>query len=128
MSKFAGKMAPCTGAKIAPGDAGHARADRERQQLQPVDGHRHQLGRELVLAKRPPGAAGARLVHEVQDRDDEHERDEGDVEVAVERRDLPPEELERVEVRDPVRAARDQDALRSTTSQICRKKSVTIAR
>ena len=57
----------------------------------------------------------------------EHERDEGDVVVGVEGRDLPPEELERVDVGDPVRPTRT-DALMRTTSQSCRKKSVTIAR
>ena len=79
------------------GDARDACAHGEPHQLQAAHGHRHQLGRELVLAKRPPGATGARLIQEVEEGDDEDEGDECDVEVAVERRDLPPEELERVD-------------------------------
>ncbi len=94
------------GREDRPGDARDARAHREPHQLQAAHGHRHQLCSELVLAKRPPGAAGARLIQEVEEGDDDHEGDEGDVEVAVERGDLLPEELKGVEIRDPVRSAR----------------------
>ncbi len=89
------------------GDARDAGADRERHQLQPVHRHRHELGRELVLAERAPRATGPRPVQEVEERHDEDERPEGDVVVALERDDPPPEELERVDVRDAVGAARE---------------------
>ena len=79
MSKLAGKTAPCCRREERPRDAGDARADGERQQLQPVHRHRHHLGRELVLAQRPPRAAGARLVQEIEHGDDDDERREGDV-------------------------------------------------
>ena len=87
-------------------NARHACPHGESHQLEAADGHRHQLGRELVLAKGPPGPTGSRLIQEVEEGDDEDEGDEGDVEVAVERGDLLPEELKRVEIRDPVRPAR----------------------
>ena len=41
-----------------PGDAG---ADAKATSFSRLTGHAHQLGRERVLAQRPPGAAGARL-------------------------------------------------------------------
>ena len=107
MSKLAGKIAPCCAAKIAPGEARDARADRERHELEPVDRHRHELGGELVLSERAPRAPGARLVDEVEDGHDDEERRTSDVVGAVERRDLLPEERQRLDVRDAVRPSRE---------------------
>ena len=89
-------------------------AEREAQQLEPVDGHPHHLGRERVLAERAPRATRAGEVHEAQqdvDDDEERERDVevGDVEDAALARDgdRVPEEAERVDVEQAVGAARD---------------------
>ena len=56
-------------------------AEAERHQLEQVDRHAHRLGRERVLAQRAPGAAGARVVDEVQRDVDDREEGERDVEV-----------------------------------------------
>ena len=91
----------------------HRRAEGEAHQLQPVDGHAHRLGRERILALRPPRAAGAREVDEAErDVDDDEER-ERDVEIrdgedaAVLDGQVVAEEVERVDPQDPVRAAGD---------------------
>ena len=97
------------------GEAGRRRAERERHQLEPVDRHAHQLGRERVLAQRAPRAPRARVVDEAKrDQDDDEER-ERDVEVpdvedpAMRDRQVVAEDVERVERGDPVRAVREVD-------------------
>ena len=80
-------------------------AEHEREDLHPVDRDAHHLGRERVLAQRPPRPAGARLVQQVEADEHEREHDERQPEVALRRTELDPEDLHRVEARDPIRAA-----------------------
>ena len=84
-----------------------ARAEGERVELEPVDRHPHHLGGQRVLAQRVPRPPGARPVDEVDGGEADQEEDQGDPVVALERLELLPEDVERVEVRDPVRAVRD---------------------
>ena len=88
-----------------PREAGDARTHRKGDQLEPVDRHPHQLGRERILAQRAPRAPGARLAHRVQRRHHDEERDQGRVEVTRDAVDLAAEEMELVDVDHPVRAA-----------------------
>ena len=57
--------------------------------------------------KRPPGAASPRLVDEAERDDDEREHAERQPEVAADGVELVAEDADRVDVRDPVRAARE---------------------
>ena len=84
----------------------------EAHQLQPVHGHPHHLGSERILTQRPPRASGARVVDEPKRHVHDHEEPERDVEVA-DREDafaldwqLVPEEAERIDAEDAVRARR----------------------
>ncbi len=102
------------GADQRAAERGDRGAEREAQQLEPVDGHSHHLGRERVLAERAPRATRAGEVDEAQqDVDDDEERERhvevGDVEDAALARDVEraAEEAERVDVEQAVRAARD---------------------
>ena len=84
-----------------------ARADGDRKQLQPVDGHPHQLRRERIVTVGAPGAAGPRLVQEVNRGEHDDDGDQREPEVRAVRRQVVAEDPEVVDVRDPVRPARD---------------------
>src|SRR6266496_1103751 len=92
--------------------AGGPGPERKCEQLEPVDGHAHQLRGEGVLAQRPPGAAGARGVQEMQadvDHCEECERDVqvGDVEDPLVRdRERAPEEAQGIDAGDALRPVR----------------------
>ena len=95
------------GGEDRPGQAGRRGAEHEREQLQAVHRHAHHLGGERVLAERTPRPPGARVVDELQRHDHHGEDAEREPEVAADRAELVAEDADRVDVRDPVRAAGD---------------------
>ena len=113
-SKFCGKTLPFSAVANVPVSAATRGAERERHQLEPVDGHAHQLGGERILAQRAPRAARAGVVQQVERHVDQREEGERDVQVAHREeplrgraRQIPAEDAELVDVEDAVRPVRD---------------------
>ena len=108
-----GKTLAFSEAKSVPVSAATAAPKLNAISLSTVHRHAHRLGRERVLAHRPPGASGTRVVDEVERDVDDREDGDGHVEVAdgedalVLDGERVAEQLERVDAQDPVRPARD---------------------
>ncbi len=90
-------------------EPGDRRSEHEREQLEPVHRHPHQLRRQGVLAQREPRAPRPRSVERVEPRRDDREDDEDEVVVAADRGDREPEGVDVVDAVDADRAAGEVD-------------------
>ena len=97
-------------------------AERERHQLEPGNGHPHQLGGKRVLTHGAPGAAGPRTVDEAQGDEEDGEDAKRNVEVrnvehaVLAHGDHMAEEAQRVDLEDAV----------DPSCQVCAEDAVTV--
>ena len=100
------------GAEDRSAEARGGGAEHEREQLQPVDRNAHRLGSQRILAQRAPRSACPGAVDEVEHDHQQRQRDQRVEVVLLRRRDLVAEEVERVDLVEPVRAPGQVDLAR----------------